>query len=222
MRKYTFLVSLAAHVGVVIAILFTTLVVTHTLPGVPPMFEFVLVRAEMPPPPELPAPRPIEPAPAPIAAIPVEAPPSVLPEPEVPRFVDDAPVSGAVLGDGAPGVPGGTRDGIVGEAPLPPPPPKPAVVPHVGGAIVAPTKVHHVAPIYPPIALSARKEGVVILEAVIAEDGSVRDLRVLKSIPLLDQAAIDAVRQWRFTPTTLNGQATAVIMTVSVVFNLTR
>ena len=222
MRKYTFLVSLVAHVGVVIAIVLTTLVVTHTLPGVPPMFEFVLVRAEMPPPPEPLEPRPLQPAPAPIVAIPIDAPASVLPEPAVPRVVDDAPLTGAAFGDGAPGVSGGTRDGIIGEAPWPPPPPKPAVLPRVGGAIVAPTKVHHVTPLYPPLALAARKEGVVILEAVIAEDGAVRDLRVLKSISLLDQAAIDAVRQWRFTPTTLNGQPTAVIMTVSVVFNLSR
>jgi protein TonB len=60
----------------------------------------------------------------------------------------------------------------------------------------------------------------VILEAVIAEDGSVRDVKVLRSALLFDQAAIDAVRQWRFTPTLLSGQPVPVVMTVTVDFKL--
>jgi protein TonB len=55
---------------------------------------------------------------------------------------------------------------------------------------------------------------------VIAEDGSVRDVRVLRSKPLLDEAAMDAVRQWRFTPTRLNGEPVPVVMTVTVSFSL--
>jgi periplasmic protein TonB len=61
---------------------------------------------------------------------------------------------------------------------------------------------------------------VVILEAVIGEDGEVRDVRVLRSIPLLDQAAIDAVQQWTFTPTLLNGERIPIVMTVTVMFTL--
>jgi protein TonB len=80
--------------------------------------------------------------------------------------------------------------------------------------------VHHVAPIYPPIAQSARVSGIVILEALIAEDGSVRGVKVLRSVPLLDASAMEAVRQWRFTPTLLNGVPVQVIMTVTVNFNL--
>jgi len=60
----------------------------------------------------------------------------------------------------------------------------------------------------------------VILEAVIAENGRVRDVRVLKSIPVLDQAAIEAVRQWEFTPTKLNGEPVPIVMTVTVNFQL--
>ena len=63
-------------------------------------------------------------------------------------------------------------------------------------------------------------EGVVILEAAIGANGKVQEARVLRSIPLLDQAAIDAVRQWEFTPTLLNGVAVPVVMTVSVGFTL--
>ena len=75
-------------------------------------------------------------------------------------------------------------------------------------------------PVYPSIAQSARVQGVVIIEATIGPNGSVTDAKVLRSIPLLDAAALDAVRQWQFTPTTLNGQAVPVIMTVTVNFTL--
>jgi protein TonB len=63
-------------------------------------------------------------------------------------------------------------------------------------------------------------QGVVILETVIGPDGKVQDARVLRSIPLLDQAAVESVRQWEFTPTLLNGSPVPVIMTVTVQFSL--
>jgi protein TonB len=84
----------------------------------------------------------------------------------------------------------------------------------------APVKTVHVAPVYPAIAQSARVQGVVILEAVLDARGRVDSVRVLRSIPLLDQAAVDAVQQWRFTPALLNGQAVPVVMTVTVDFTL--
>jgi periplasmic protein TonB len=74
--------------------------------------------------------------------------------------------------------------------------------------------------VYPPIAQSARVQGVVILETLIGANGRVEDARVLRSIPLLDQAALDAVRQWEFTPTLLNGNPVPVIMTTTVQFSL--
>jgi protein TonB len=90
----------------------------------------------------------------------------------------------------------------------------------VGGNIKTPTKVKDVKPQYPPIAQSARVQGVVIIEATIGADGSVQNARVLRSIPLLDQSALDAVKQWQFTPTLLNGVPVPVIMTVTVQFTL--
>ena len=90
----------------------------------------------------------------------------------------------------------------------------------VGGNIKQPTKTKDVRPVYPPIAQSARVQGVVIIEAVIGPNGRVTDARVLRSIPLLDAAALDAVRQWEFTPTLLNGVPVPVIMTVTVNFAL--
>jgi TonB family protein len=112
--------------------------------------------------------------------------------------------------------------------PPPPPPPPPGPAPlvdgqaavRVGGNIKQPTKILNVAPVYPPEAMADHVQGVVIIEATIDAAGSVRDTRVLRSIPMLDQAAVDAVRQWQFTPTLVNGQAVPVIMTVTVNFTL--
>ena len=75
-------------------------------------------------------------------------------------------------------------------------------------------------PAYPQIARAAGVQGVVILEVVIGADGAVSNARVLRSIPPLDQAALDAVRQWRYEPTLLNGVPTPVIMTATVNFSL--
>jgi protein TonB len=86
--------------------------------------------------------------------------------------------------------------------------------------IKAPRKIVDVAPVYPALAQQVRKEGVVILETVIDANGGVESVRVLRSVPLLDQAAVDAVRQWRFTPATLNRQPVPVVMTVTVNFTL--
>jgi protein TonB len=90
----------------------------------------------------------------------------------------------------------------------------------VGGNIRAPAKVTDVRPVYPVEAQSAKIQGVVIIEAVIGEDGRVAQGCVLRSIPLLDVAALDAVKQWEFTPTLLNGAPVPVIMTVTVNFTL--
>jgi periplasmic protein TonB len=105
------------------------------------------------------------------------------------------------------------------DVPLPPPPLPTKPLP-VGGRIKEPTKVRHVPPVYPTMAQQAHVEGIVIIEAIIGIDGRVKEARVLRSKPLLDQAALDAVRQWVFTPTTLNGVPVPVIMTVTVNFML--
>jgi protein TonB len=90
----------------------------------------------------------------------------------------------------------------------------------VGGQIRQPTKTRHVAPVYPLEAKEAKVTGVVILEARIEADGRVINARILRSIPPLDQAALDAVTQWEFTPTLMNGVPTPVMMTVTIQFSL--
>jgi protein TonB len=90
----------------------------------------------------------------------------------------------------------------------------------VGGSIKEPKKLKHVNPVYPAIARGERVQGMVILEALIGPDGRVKDVKVLRSLPQLDDAAAEAVRQWVYTPTLLNGVAVPVLMTVTVNFAL--
>jgi len=80
--------------------------------------------------------------------------------------------------------------------------------------------VKNVAPIYPDIAKQARVQGVVVLEATIDASGHVDNLRVLRGVPLLNEAAIAAVKQWVYSPTLLNGTPVPLIMTVTVNFTL--
>jgi TonB family protein len=88
----------------------------------------------------------------------------------------------------------------------------------IGGQIRTPKKIKHVEPVYPAIARSAGVTGVVTIEATIGADGKVIDAKVVRSIPLLDQAALDAVRQWEYTSTLLNGVPVPVLMTVTITF----
>jgi TonB family protein len=88
----------------------------------------------------------------------------------------------------------------------------------IGGNIRPPTKVKDVTPIYPAIAKSANVSGEVAIEATIGTDGKVSDAKVVRSIPLLDQAALDAVRQWEYMPTLLNGVPVPVTTMVRVNF----
>jgi TonB family protein len=88
----------------------------------------------------------------------------------------------------------------------------------VGGQISPPAKIKNVEPIYPAVAKSARVEGTVVIEATVGADGKVEEAKVIKSVPLLDQAALDAVRQWEYTPTLLNGVPVPVVMTINVNF----
>src|SRR5262245_58384182 len=90
----------------------------------------------------------------------------------------------------------------------------------VGGVVRAPQKIFDVRPVYPAAAQAARIDGVVIAELLIGTDGRVQQSRILKSIALLDQAALDAVNQWVFTPTLLDGVAVPILYNVTVSFQL--
>jgi protein TonB len=105
----------------------------------------------------------------------------------------------------------------------PPPPPKPkreAI--RVGGQVQESKIIKKVQPIYPALARTARASGVVVLVATVDEEGNVTDVQATSGPQLLKQAAIDAVKQWKYSPTILNGEPVSVIATVTVIFNLTQ
>lgn len=218
MRTSTFFVSFVVHALLIAVAVVVPLVATDALPQLRRSTTYVALTPEIPtvPPPRAPHVPQRSASPANRVAAPVVEPPTLGDEPIAAPL--DIPI-GVGLVDGAVDLPG-TVIGAIPIAAPPSPPQAPAAPVRIGGAIRPPQKLHHVAPDYPAIARSARVTGIVILEAVLGEDGAVRDVKLLRSIPLLDQAAIDAVRQWRFTPTLLNGQPVPVIMTVTVAFNL--
>ncbi len=151
---------------------------------------------------------------------PIEAPPDIAPERDMPTAPSGPEVTGVR----------GIETGVIGGLDLsgsgltvePPPPPPPAsrepIRLHAG--MQAPRKTVNVPPHYPPHAQAARVEGTVVLDAVIDPTGRVTDVRVTHSVNLLDQAAVEAVRQWRFTPTLLNGEPVSILLTVTVRFTL--
>ena len=141
------------------------------------------------------------------------------PETTGPPSFDDG-VEGGIEG----GVPGGIVGGLVGGPPEPPPPPPVPETPppiRIGGKIQSPTLLHRVEPLYPPVAVSARLQGLVILEALVDRDGTVVDVRVLRSAgSVLDREALIAVRQWRYAPLALNGQRMGFVVTVVLSFSV--
>jgi len=155
----------------------------------------------------------------------VDAAPTSAAEKPVTAEVTPPPPGGQfVPGGNGPGsnVPPGAGIGPGNDVVTAPPPPvtSPPGPVRPGGDIKFPTRTFFVSPAYPSLAKSARIEGTVYLEATIDANGIVRDVKVLKSIPLLDEAAKAAVSQWRYTPTKLNGVAVPVILTVTVTFTL--
>lgn len=122
-------------------------------------------------------------------------------------------LTGSIPGTGLPG-------GIDTAGTETPPPIRPAAPVRVSTLLRPPVKIRDVSPVYPDPARLARVEGLVVIEAVIGPTGEVVDARVLRSKEMLDEAALAAVRQWRYTPTLLNGVPMSVILTVTVNFTL--
>ena len=134
---------------------------------------------------------------------------------------------------GGVGVPGGSLGGVIGgvvggvpsAAPPPPPPPKkaaPSGPVRVGGKVQEANLIHKVMPVYPPLAKSARVQGTVEFTAIIGKDGAIRELKLVRGHPLLVNAAKQAVEQWRYKPTMLNGEPVDVITDIVVNFTLSQ
>jgi len=133
---------------------------------------------------------------------------------------------GGVLGGQLGGQVGGTPGGQLGgtgtdPAPAPPPPPKPEGPLRVGGDVKAPTVQHRVDPQYPDMARKARIAGMVIVEAIINKNGEVEQVKVIKGLPMgMSESAVEAVKQWKFKPGTMNGEPVDVIFNLTVNFKL--
>jgi protein TonB len=133
----------------------------------------------------------------------------------------DMGVSGGVPGGVPGGQMGGVIGGVIGGVGGAPPPPKPTQTRiRQGGAVTAASLINRVQPVYPPLARQTRISGTVRLHAIISKSGAVQQLEVISGHPLLVQAALDAVRQWRYRPTTLNGEPVEVDTTIDVIFSL--
>ena len=220
MRWFMLPVSAAAHVAAFLVTLIVPLATGVEAPTpwpVSSVADFVAA-APVPPPPALRAVSTV----ARSDAAPLESPDRI----EPPPLTETAP-GPVVEAAGDPGPRIGFTSGIpiegLASPPLllsPPPAPAPPAAYRPGGVIREPRKLVDVAPVYPDIARAARVEGLVILEATIDERGFVTDARVLRSVPLLDPAALAALKQWRYTPTLLNGTPVRVLMTVTFRFSL--
>jgi periplasmic protein TonB len=216
--------SLVLHAAFLLAVI----VVPWLTPGVLPvpasatrviLFEPVAIPPPLPPPaPRAVAASPTRPRATPPTpqtqafTAPVETPDQVTPEPGTDLGVP-ADDPGGVEG----GVPGGVVGGVVGGLPERPPVIEPV---RVGGDIKEPAKRKHVDPVYPDVAIVANVQGIVVLECRIGPQGQVTAVKVLRGIPLLNDAAVAAVKQWVYTPTLLNGVPMPVVMTVTVQFAL--
>jgi len=217
------LISVVTQTTLVAAIfLSTVLFVVAPPPQMEMMMAFVAAPPPPPPPPP-PAPPPpeaqpvVKPVPTSGEVAPVEEPKEIAPEP-LPRDLGEAELYG---------VPGGDVGGVVGglvpeipPPPPPPPPPEPRKPLRIGGQLKEPSLIHRVEPVYPALAIASQMQGIVILEAIVDEEGRVESVRVLRSPGVFDNAAVEAVRQWRYSPVILNGRPEKFILTVVVSFRL--
>jgi protein TonB len=234
-RLLTAVVAALTHLAILAALIIVPL--WYFTPALPSPSQIMAFVAAPPLPPPPPAPPPPAAAPARRArhqpvkatstpdrfAAPIEVPSKIEPE----KLADARGMTG-VLGGVEGGIEGGVVGGIVGglSSALPPPPPPPVPPPakpapvRIGGQIKAPALLVRVDPVYPALAQAAQLKGIVILEATVSETGRVESVKVLRSVPLLDAAAVEAVKQWRYSPLRLNDRPTSFVLTVTLQFHL--
>ena len=239
-KSWSVMVSFVAQMLLVGVLVVIPLIFTDVLPRT--QLTSMLVAPPPPPPP------PPPPAAAPVVKVKIIPrqfdagklmAPKAIPK-EIAMIKEDElppPMSGAVgvVGGVPGGVPGGAPGGVIGgiiggvpsAAPPPPPPPKKEeakpVVPQrirVGGNVQSAMLIRQPKPVYPPLAKQARVSGVVRFQAIIGKDGTIQNLQLMTGHPLLVQSAKDAVVQWVYKPTLLNGEPVEVVTIIDVNFSL--
>jgi len=238
-KTWTVVVSFLAQIMVIVVFILVPMIYFDALPK-SQLSSFLVA----PPPPPPPPPPPAAAPPKVIKIIPRQFDAGRLTAPkQVPKEVAmikeeelPPPSSGGVVGGVPGGVPGGTAGGVIGgiigsvptAAPPPPPPPPAAPKPvtpqriRVGGNVQQAKLIRQPKPIYPPLAKQARISGVVRLNAIIGKDGTIQNLTVASGHPLLVPAAMEAVKQWVYQPTLLNGEAVEVVTQIDVNFTLSQ
>ncbi|MDP9339383.1 MAG: TonB family protein [Acidobacteriota bacterium] len=225
-KPWTVILSMIFQTAFLAVLILIPLIYTEALPKT--MMATLLVAPPPPPPPP----------PPPIAQIVHVKPqvhlmdagklvtPKVIPK-DIKIIKEDAPdmssmgMQGGVVGGVAGGQMGGVIGGVIGGVGGAPPPPKPAQTRiRQGGNVTAAKLMNKVQPQYPPLARQTRISGTVRLHAIIGKNGQVEQLEVMSGHPLLVQAALDAVRQWKYQATTLNGEPVEVDTTIDVIFSL--
>jgi periplasmic protein TonB len=229
-KPWTVVVSMLLQIAFLAILILIPLIYTEALPKT--LMSSILL-APPPPPPPPPPPAPVQVVHVKPTAHLMEAGKLVAPK-AIPKDVkiikeEEAPpdvgvgMVGGVPGGVAGGSMGGVIGGVIGGAGSTAAPPPPKVTPKritVGGNVQAAHLVNRVQPIYPPLARQTRISGTVKLHAIIAKNGAVESLTVVSGHPLLVQSALDAVKQWRYQPTLLNGDPVEVDTEIDVIFSL--
>jgi protein TonB len=238
-KSWTILVSFGIQILLVGVLILIPLIRYEVLPSTQ-LTSFLVAPPPPPPPPPPPAAAPVK-----IVKViprqfdagklmaPKEIPKeiAVIKEDELPPQTGAVGVVGGVPGGVPGGAPGGVIGGIIGSvptaAPPPPPPkveekpkPKPVQRIRVGGNVQAARLVNQPRPVYPPLARQARIQGTVRFNAIIGKDGRIENLTLVSGHPLLVPAATEAVKQWVYKPTLLNGEPVEVVTQIDVNFTL--
>ena len=229
-KPWTVFISMLLQIGFLALLILIPLIYTEALPKT--LMSSILL-APPPPPPPPPPPAAVQVVHVKPVAHLMEAGKLVAPK-AIPKDVkiikeEEAPpdvgagMVGGVPGGVAGGSMGGVIGGVIGGAGSTAAPPPPKVTPKritVGGNVQAAHLVNRVQPVYPPLARQTRISGTVKLHAIIGKNGAVEQLQVVSGHPLLVQSALDAVRQWRYQPTLLNGEPVEVDTEIDVIFSL--
>lgn len=216
-KPWTVLLSTIVQFMILGVMILIPLIYTEALPK--GMLSTFLVAPPPPPPPPPPA-QPVKIVRPRIVQPQRMVAPTVIPK-KIEMIKEEAPdigVEGAVgVAGGTGGVVGGVLGGIIG----PPPPPKPVQTRiRVGGNVQGAKLIRQIQPVYPPIAKTAHISGTVLLHAIIAKDGSIQELQYISGPAMLMKSAMDAVHEWRYQPTLLNGEPVEVDTQIQVVFTL--
>jgi protein TonB len=240
-KPWTVFVSFISQILLTGVLILIPLIYTDTLPKAQ-LTSFLVAPPPPPPPPPPPQPMPevkiVKVIPKQFDAGRLTAPKQIpkdiamIKEEELPPSMPAVGVVGGVPGGVPGGTPGGVIGGIIGAVPAaaPPPPPPPVKKEEkpptpqrirVGGNVQSAKLVRQPKPVYPPLAKQARIQGTVRFQAIIGKDGTIQNLQLVSGHPLLVPSATEAVKQWVYQPTLLNGEPVEVVTQIDVNFTLT-